>query len=180
VPKEIGFDADGRRFLDLGSVSPSTVQTVLRVYARRRRLLGRTAVPVGMRRDDRDDPFDDFFRELERMMNEMTGGEFDMRVERHEEESGRSPSRDVHLDIYEEDDQVRVVADIPGVEKDAIDLKCDGEELTIDASGPEREYFERVRLPVSVDEHSASATYNNGILEVSFERRSSSADIDLS
>ncbi|MCU4718847.1 Hsp20/alpha crystallin family protein [Halapricum hydrolyticum] len=132
-----------------------------------------------MRRDDRDDPFDDFFRELERMMNEMTGGEFDMHVERHGD-GGQNPGRDIHLDVYEEDGHIRVVADIPGVEKDAIDLKCDGEELTIDASGPEREYFERVRLPVAVDEHSASATYNNGILEVSFQRQDNSADIDLS
>ncbi|QSG05181.1 Hsp20/alpha crystallin family protein [Halapricum desulfuricans] len=131
-----------------------------------------------MRRDDRDDPFDDFFRELERMMNEMTGGDFDMHVERHGD--GESHGRDIHLDIYEADDEVRVVADVPGVEKDAIGLKCDGEELTIDAAGPEREYFERVQLPVSVDEHSASATYNNGILEVTFQRRDDSADIDLS
>lgn len=142
--------------------------------------MGRTAVPIPMRRDDRDDPFDDFFRELERMMNEMTGSDFDMRVERHGDDGGHATSRDVHLDTYEEDDRIRVVADIPGVEKDAIDLKCDGEELTIDAVGPEREYFERVQLPVAVDEHTAGATYNNGILEVSFERRSNSADIDLS
>ncbi|MFW6003961.1 MAG: Hsp20/alpha crystallin family protein [Halanaeroarchaeum sp.] len=132
-----------------------------------------------MRRDDRDDPFDDFFRELERMMNEMTGGEFDMRVERHAD-GGPSGGRDIHLDIYEENETVRVVADIPGVDKEAIDLKCDGEELTIDAAGPEREYAERVRLPVTVDEHSASATYNNGVLEVTFERQDDSADIDLS
>jgi len=132
-----------------------------------------------MRRDDRDDPFDDFFRELERMMNEMTGGEFDMHVERHGD-SGQNHGRDIHLDLYEKDDEVRVVADIPGVEKDAIDLKCDGEELTIDAAGPECEYSERVQLPAAVDEHSASATYNNGILEVAFERRDNSADIDLS
>ena len=27
-----------------------------------------------MRRDDRDEPFDDLFREIERMMNEMMSG----------------------------------------------------------------------------------------------------------
>lgn len=132
-----------------------------------------------MDRDDRDDPFNDFFQELERMMNEMMNGEFDMHVERHD--SGQpTMTTDIHLDIYDEDDQVRVVADLPGVKKEAIDLKCDGEELTIDASGVEREYHERVHLPTHVDEHSASATYNNGILEVTFERSDSSANIDLS
>ena len=34
-----------------------------------------------MRRDDRDDPFDDFFREIERMMEEMTGGNVDISAE---------------------------------------------------------------------------------------------------
>jgi HSP20 family protein len=131
-----------------------------------------------MNRDDRDDPFDDFFRELERMMNEMMNGEFDMHVERHEGEGGRT--NDIHFDVYEEDDRLRVVADLPGVEKDEIDLRCDGEQLTVDATGDQREYHERVSLPTGVDEHSANATYNNGILEVTFEQADSSADIDLS
>lgn len=132
-----------------------------------------------MRRDDRDDPFDDFFTELERMMNDMMSGEFDMHVERREPDApGRS--KDIHFDVYEEDERLRVVADLPGVEKDAIDLKCDGEALTIDAAGTQREYHDRVDLPARVDEHSADASYNNGILEVSFETTENSADIDLS
>mgnify|MGYP000103171083 CR=1 FL=1 len=131
-----------------------------------------------MRRDDRDDPFDDFFRELERMMSDITGGEFDMRVERHD--PGEAPTGDVHFEVYEEDEQLRVVADLPGVAKDGIDLKCDGEQLTIDAAGDQREYYERVQLPARVDEHSAEASYNNGILEVTFETAEDSADIDLS
>jgi len=132
-----------------------------------------------MRRDDRDDPFDDFFAELERMMNDMMSGEFDMHVERHDPDAP-GQSTGIHFDVYEEDDRLRVVADLPGVEKDAIDLKCDGEHLTIDAAGTQREYHDRVDLPARVDEHSADASYNNGILEVSFETSQDSADIDLS
>jgi HSP20 family protein len=130
-----------------------------------------------MRRDD-DDPFDEFFEEIERMMNDMMGEDVDMHVDRG---GATDPaSADLHLDVYEEDDQLRVVADIPGVDQDAIDLKCDGEVLTLDAASDAREYHERVRLPVRVDEHSASASYNNGILEVSFDRVEDSADIDFS
>jgi HSP20 family protein len=50
----------------------------------------------------------------------------------------------------------------------------------VDAASDGREYHERVRLPVAVDEHSASASYNNGILEVTFDRVEDSANIDLS
>jgi len=131
-----------------------------------------------MRGDDRDDPFDDFFREIERMMNDV------MDDAQTGVDTGAGPtdpaSADVHLDVYEEDDGLRVVADIPGVDREAIDLKCDGEVLTLDASGRVREYHERVRLPTRVDEHSASASYNNGILEVTFDTVGESADIDVS
>jgi len=129
-----------------------------------------------MRRDDRDDPFDDLFREIERVMNEMMGGEFDMEVERN---GPTGFGTETHVDIHETGEDVRVIADLPGVEKSDIDLQCDGETLTIGAASDHREYDERVRLPAQVDEHSATATYNNGVLEVSFEKSDESADIDV-
>lgn len=118
-------------------------------------------------RDDRDDPFGDIFDELERMMGEMAGDDSGIGTE-------------THVDVHDEGDTLRLVADLPGVEKDAIDLKCDGETLTIAASGSQREYDERIRLPVTVDERSADATFNNGILQVTFDKADESADIDLS
>ncbi|PSQ01277.1 Hsp20/alpha crystallin family protein [Halobacteriales archaeon QS_4_69_31] len=128
-----------------------------------------------MRRDDRDDPFDEFFSEIERMMNDMID-DANVNVDHGATDAAGA---DVHFDVYEEDDRLRVVADIPGVDKDAIDLKCDGKVLTLNAVGEARDYHERVRLPARVDEHSASASYNNGILEVTFDRVEDSADIDL-
>jgi HSP20 family protein len=127
-------------------------------------------------RDDRDDPFEDLFKQIERMMNEMMGeGSVDMDVDGAA--AGGGP--DTHVDVHETDDDVRVVVDLPGVEKDAIDLKCDGKVLTIRARTDYREYDERVTLPTRVDEHSATATYNNGVLEVVFDYAQDSADIDL-
>jgi Molecular chaperone (small heat shock protein) len=131
-----------------------------------------------------DDPFDDFFDEIERMMNEMLGGNAEFHLEQG---SGVGPSpggdrgteTDIHLDIHEAEQELRVVADIPGVEKEAIELKCDGKTLTLDATGDDRTYSERIELPAAVDEHSASATYNNGVLEVVFQRTSDSTSIDI-
>ena len=134
-------------------------------------------LPFHMRDDEREDPFDEFFDEIERMMNEMFGGNAEFRFE-HGRERTQS-GYDVHLDIHETDDELRIIADMPGVEKEDIDLKCDGETLTLDAVGNERTYSERVSLPTPVDEHTASATYNNGVLEVVFERASGSTSIDI-
>ena len=128
-----------------------------------------------MRRDEDDDPFDEFFREIERMMDEMMGAEGDVHINRDAPTDGA----DLHLDVHETDDEIRVVADLPGVEKESIDLKCDGTVLTIEADASQQAYSERLTLPSRVDEHSASATYNNGILEVTFDREEDSADIEL-
>ncbi len=133
-----------------------------------------------MKDDDRDDPFDEFFEEIERMMNQMMGGNAEFRFEPGGNPGPTAESHDVHLDVHETDEQIRVVADIPGVEKDDIELTCDGETLRLQAAGGDREYNERIPLPGPVDEHSASATYNNGVLEVTLERREDdSTTIDL-
>jgi len=131
-----------------------------------------------MRRDDRDEPFDDIFRELERMMNEMMNGaniEFGSSATTVENGFGS----DTHVDIHDVDDEIRIVADLPGVEKENIDLECDGKTLTISARSDHREYDERVSLPRRVNEHTASATYNNGVLEVVFEPAEQSSDITV-
>ncbi|PSP86723.1 Hsp20/alpha crystallin family protein [Halobacteriales archaeon QS_4_66_20] len=131
-----------------------------------------------MRDDDRDDPFDDLFSEIERMMNEMMGGNAEFHFEGGTG-SHTDSGRDVHMDIHESDDEVRIVADIPGVDREDIDLQCDGTTLNLRAAGNNREYRERVSLPATVDEHSASATYNNGVLEVVFDRADDSTSIDI-
>ncbi len=130
-----------------------------------------------MRRDDRDDPFDDLFREIERMMNEMMSGA-DMNFESNTNVDAGFGT-DTHVDVHDADDEIRVVADLPGVEKQNIDLECDGKTLTVSARSDHREYDERVTLPRRVNEHTATATYNNGVLEVVFEPADQSAGIDL-
>jgi len=139
-----------------------------------RKLLTRSGVPTVMRRDDRDeDPFSDFFRELERMMDEMTGQGPDVRVD----DTGFGA--DAHFSVYEEEDRLRVVGDLPGVEKEEIEIKCDGERVTVHAATDRHEYEERVDLPGRVDEHSARATFNNGVLEITLERADGSKNISL-
>jgi HSP20 family protein len=130
-----------------------------------------------MRRDP-DDPFDEFFREIERMMNEMMGVDADFDVQLDQGKPSGVGS-DTHVDVQESEETVRVIADLPGMAKEDIDLKCDGEMLTISAHNDARQYDERVRLPTRVDENSASATYNNGVLEISFEKKDSSANISV-
>lgn len=127
----------------------------------------------------RDDPFDDLFREMERMMEAMLG---DLPRDKPVDASARSeatPSTDAHIDIHETENELRVVADLPNVDKEALTLQCDGRVLRVVATGDHRAYDERIRLPRMVEPTSAAATYNNSILEVSFERAADATQIDL-
>jgi HSP20 family protein len=124
-----------------------------------------------MRRDDRDDPFDDIFSEIERMMEGMAGG-----IDAPDAGFGG----DAHVSVYETDEEIRVVADLPGVDKEDLRIKCDGRNVTVAAATATSEYEERIQLPGRVDEHSASASFNNGVLEITLDRTDSSANIDLS
>ncbi|MDZ7850156.1 MAG: Hsp20/alpha crystallin family protein [Halodesulfurarchaeum sp.] len=125
---------------------------------------------------DRDDPFDDIFREIERMMNEMVGMPGPQAGGARTDLQPASPT---HVDVYEDDGEVRVVADLPGVERSDIGVQCDGEYVTISAESETRSYEERVALPAHVDPDSGSGTYNNGVLEITFDRSRSKTDIDI-
>lgn len=127
-------------------------------------------------RDDPRDPFDELFKELERVMNQMISGSADVRMNTGIDNGFGS---DTHIDIHERPEELRVIADLPGVEKQDIQLKCDGRVLMISASNDRREYDERIELPARVNEASASAKYNNGVLEVVLDRESRTSDIDV-
>ena len=94
---------------------------------------------------------------------------------------------DLRVDVREHDDEVVVVADLPGVEKDDVSLQlmdprtlqisCERRgELEEKAEG----YYMRergfgsldrlIRLPVDVTESGGSASFKNGVLEVRLKK----------
>lgn len=62
----------------------------------------------------------------------------------------------------------KIVAEMPGVNKEDIKVTVRSGTLYIQANGDVREYNEKQELP-SIDEKSIKATYKNGILEVTFD-----------
>jgi HSP20 family protein len=80
--------------------------------------------------------------------------------------------REPLVDVFESGDEITVVAEIPGVEKDKIETKIseDGRTLVISASDTNRKYYKEVELPSEVDPSSAKAVYNNGVLEVKMKK----------
>lgn len=74
------------------------------------------------------------------------------------------------IDVFEVDDNVQVVAEMPGIEKEDVDLDVEPKKLHIRAAHGARKYNEVVDLPVSVEIDSAKATLRNGVLEVTLKK----------
>jgi len=74
-------------------------------------------------------------------------------------------AREPLVDVINENEQVRVIAELPGVEKSNIKTTVADDTLTIRVDSP-RKYYKEVQLPTSVDQDSPKASYNNGVLEI--------------
>jgi HSP20 family protein len=74
--------------------------------------------------------------------------------------------REPLVDIVETDNEVHVVAELPGVEKEDIKLHGTEDTLTISVDTPQRKYYKEVTLPAKVNVKEAKTQYKNGVLEV--------------
>ncbi len=80
-------------------------------------------------------------------------------------ESGvREPFVTSFLD--EENNQFRITAEMPGIDKKKVKVEALDDAITLSAEGDDRKYAKSIRLQAPVDPDSAKATYNNGVLEV--------------
>lgn len=83
-------------------------------------------------------------------------------LEEKEEEIIR-PLREPLVDIIEDDERVTVIAELPGVEKDEIEIKGTSRTLEIKAAD---QYYKKLELPAEVKPDEAKSTYKNGVLEI--------------
>ena len=81
-----------------------------------------------------------------------------------------SEEREPLTDIIEGDNDVAVTVEIPGVEKQDIDLNVKKDILEIKVDTPQRKYHKKLDLPCDVLPKTTKATYKNGILDVVIKR----------
>lgn len=81
-----------------------------------------------------------------------------------------TPSIEPLVDVVEEDDEIIVVAEVPGVERDEIKVRIKGTTLTIHADNPERPYHKEIQLPGRVKKEDAKSAVRNGVLEVRLKK----------
>ncbi|MCD6510310.1 MAG: Hsp20/alpha crystallin family protein [Thermoprotei archaeon] len=74
------------------------------------------------------------------------------------------------VDVINEPDVIKVVAELPGVDKEDIELNATEKQLIISAKHDRWKYYKEVDLPARVKPETAKATYKNGVLEVTLEK----------
>jgi len=148
--------------------------------------------------DDLFGSFDEEFEEMRERMDALMEGfmngridtstsqpfvyGFSMRVgpdgKPHIQEFGNAPpeapgeegAREPLTDIIEEKERIRVIVELPGVEKEDIQLHVEDRLLDISVDKEDRKFSKKLELPSPVDTDSAEAAYKNGVLEVTLKR----------
>ena len=79
----------------------------------------------------------------------------------------REPIVDTIVD--EKEKVVKLIAEMPGVEKTDVKIVVDNKIVNLSAEHGEKKYHVKVPLTHTVDENSAKASYKNGILQLVFK-----------
>ncbi|MDO9099035.1 MAG: Hsp20/alpha crystallin family protein, partial [Candidatus Methanoperedens sp.] len=71
--------------------------------------------------------------------------------------------------IDEKNNELNITAEMPGIQKEDIELNATGNEVVIKAQSSGRKYYKRESTPCPVNPDSARAKYNNGVLEITLK-----------
>jgi HSP20 family protein len=78
--------------------------------------------------------------------------------------------REPITDIFDEDQEIRIYAEMPGVNEADIKLDLKEDILDISAQTGDRKYHKEVLLPSRVQVDTMTSSYNNGILEIKVKK----------
>ena len=78
--------------------------------------------------------------------------------------------REPLTDVFDEDQEIRIYAEMPGVNEADIKLDLKEDILDISAQTGDRKYHKEILLPSKVRADTMSSSYNNGILEVKVKK----------
>jgi len=74
--------------------------------------------------------------------------------------------REPMVDVFEESEEIHIVAEMPGIEEKDINLEIEGDILNINAEAENRKYQKEVLLSRPAKTADMAWTYKNGILEI--------------
>jgi HSP20 family protein len=124
--------------------------------------------------------FDSLRNNIDRLFEELSGRRREPRAEADQNEPQSVP-----VNVFETENELMVIAAMPGIEAGNVDIEVDDNYLTIraDKRGPGQErhrylrrewsygpYERTIELPMDVDVERANATYGNGIVTIALPK----------
>lgn len=79
--------------------------------------------------------------------------------------------REPMIDVLATETNVKVTVEMPGVEKDKIKIDAYDNTVQVRSLDPTRKYHKVIDLPTEADVKTARSKYNNGILEITFDKK---------
>ena len=134
----------------------------------------------------------DPFKEIEELFEQLNSGFADLSGEFEGAVGGG-----IQVDVADADEEIVVVADVPGFEPDDIDVSVSDRQLRIAAErsveseeeDEDTHYYRRERtqhsasrtvtLPTDVQEREASASYENGVLTIELPKVGGDDGVDI-
>ena len=90
---------------------------------------------------------------------------------------GEKPTVDTRreplTDINETEDQIAITVELPGVNKEDIDINVKEDKVEVNVKTESRKYFKSIDLKSLVKTESSKATYTNGILDLVLQKKES-------
>ncbi|MFN8455846.1 MAG: Hsp20/alpha crystallin family protein [Anaerolineae bacterium] len=142
---------------------------------------GEKNVPV---KREETDPFYTLHREMDRLFDDFMGHGFGLT--RFGNFMDRAGAFNPQVDVTENDKEIKVAAELPGLDEKDIEVSLSGDMLTISGEKKaekedqrenyyrmERSYgsFQRsIALPVEVDTDKVEATFKNGVLQITLPK----------
>lgn len=78
--------------------------------------------------------------------------------------------REPITDVFDEKEEIVVMAEMPGISEEAISLDLKGDILEIKAVSKDRKYRKEILLPQKVKPDTLTSSYKNGILEIRMKK----------
>lgn len=78
--------------------------------------------------------------------------------------------REPMTDVFDEKDEILIIAEMPGIEEADIKIDLKGDMLDISAERNTRKYHKELLLPAKAEKENMKFKYNNGILEIRIKK----------
>jgi HSP20 family protein len=78
--------------------------------------------------------------------------------------------REPMTDMFDEKDEIVIIAEMPGIEESDVVIDLKGDMLDISAERNTRKYHKELLLPLKVEQEKMKVKYNNGILEIRIKK----------